>query len=177
MRKDVNTEDEMSVTLNPNASLPWWVNTPGIALGHFGGSSDTGGVRYWSMRVAGTVYQTSIPVVVGQTAQLVCTIAFGATNTVSLYVNPPAAALPSTPAVTVSATSSVSFRSLEWYAGTGAGETPSTKSASPAATPVSPERRQPRLHPPPISPPLQATARSHSHGPPSRWLLLTTFTR
>ncbi len=122
MRKDVNTEDEMSVTLNPNGSLPWWVNSPGIAIGHFGGSSDSGGVRYWSMRVAGTVYQTSVPVVVGQAAQLVCTVTFGATSTVSLYVNPPAAALPATPSVSVTTTSAVSFRSVEWNAGTGANE-------------------------------------------------------
>jgi hypothetical protein len=122
MRKDVNTEDEMSVTLNANASLPWWVNTPGIAIGHFGSSSDSGGVRYWSMRVAGNVYRTSVPVVVGQAAQLVCSVTFGAKSVVSLYVNPPAAELPATPAATVSTESAVSFRSLEWYAGTGANE-------------------------------------------------------
>jgi hypothetical protein len=122
MRKDVNTEDEMSVTLNPNASSPWWVNTPGIAIGHFGASSDSGGVRYWSMRVAGNVYRTSVPVVVGQAAQLVCSVTFGVKSVVSLYVNPPAAALPATPAATVTTESAVSFRSLEWYAGTVAAE-------------------------------------------------------
>jgi hypothetical protein len=178
MRKDVNTEDEMSVTLNANASLPWWVNTPGIAIGHFGSSSDSGGVRYWSMRVAGAVYRTSVPVVVGQAAQLVCSVTFGAKNIVSLYLNPPAAALPNTPDATVSTESAVSFRSLEWYAGTVAKESSideirfagayaslgGTKTAPPAA----PRRR--------LSRSSLETVRSHSRGPPCPRLRPTTYT-
>jgi hypothetical protein len=38
----------------------WWVGTPGIAVGYFGSAA------YWSMKVKGTVYRTSIPMVVGQ---------------------------------------------------------------------------------------------------------------
>ena len=122
MRKDVNTEDEMSVTLNPGSGVPWWVSSPGISLGHFGSASDAAGVRYWSLRVGGTVYRTTVPLVVGQAAQLVCRIVFGTTTTVALFVNPPSSALPATAAASATTTTSVSFRSLEWNAGTTSGE-------------------------------------------------------
>ena len=53
----------MSVTLNPGSGVPWWVSSPGISLGHFGSASDAAWVRYWSLRVGGTVYRTTVPLV------------------------------------------------------------------------------------------------------------------
>jgi hypothetical protein len=121
MRQDVSTEDTISLTLHPG-SLPWWVYAPGVQIGYFGGSSDSNGVRYWSLELNGTVYPTKVPVVVGQAAFLVVNIAFGATNTVSLYVNPTTTTLPSTPSAQATTTSSVAFQSLAYYGGAYAGE-------------------------------------------------------
>jgi hypothetical protein len=119
MRKDVSTDDPMTVTLHPGNNPPWWVNSPSIAVGHFGGSSDTNGVRYWSVQVNGAVYQSAVPVVVGQTAFLVVKVTFGATNTVSFYVNPSTSSLPANPSVQVTTTSSLLFRSVAFYGGAG----------------------------------------------------------
>ena len=118
MRKDIDTDDPMSVTLHAG-NPPWWVSSPGIAIGHFGAASDTGGTRYWSLSLDGVVYQTSTPVVVGQPAFLVLQINFGATNTVNLYVNPPAGSLPATPDVQATTSNSIAFQSLAFYGGSG----------------------------------------------------------
>jgi hypothetical protein len=117
MRKDMNTDDEMSVTLHAGASPAWWVNVAGVAVGHFGGASNTAGTRYWSLRVDGVVHQTTVPVVVGQAALLVLRLDFGATTTASLFVNPPPAALPSTAGASATTSSSLAFRSVAYYGG------------------------------------------------------------
>ena len=87
MRRDVDCSDEISLTLH-SGSQPWWVSSPGIAVGQFGGS----GPRYWSIRLDGVVHQTGVPVVTGQAALLVVEISFGPTSTVNLFVNPPVGA-------------------------------------------------------------------------------------
>ena len=121
MRKDIDTDDPMSVTLHAG-DPPWWVNTPGIAVGHFGSASDTNGVRYWSLSLGGVVSQTSVPIVVGQPALLVLQISFGATSTVNLYVNPPANSLPGAPDAQATTTNSIAFQSFQYYGGSGAGQ-------------------------------------------------------
>ncbi len=121
LRKDLDTDDQMSVTLHAG-NPPWWVSSPGIAIGHFGAASDTGGTRYWSLRLDGVVYQTSVPVVVGQPAFLVLQIAFGATSTVGLYVNPPAGTLSGSPDVQATTPNSVAFQSVAFYGGSGANQ-------------------------------------------------------
>jgi hypothetical protein len=118
MRKDMDTDDEMSVTLHPG-NPAWWVNSPGVAVGHFGGGSNSGGTRYWSLRLDGTVHQTTTPVVVGQAAFLVVQITFGSTSTVNLYVNPGGGSLPATPGAQASTTNSLAFQSLAFYGGSG----------------------------------------------------------
>jgi hypothetical protein len=65
------------------------------------------------------VYPTTVPVVIGQPAFLVVQISFGATSTVSLYVNPPVGALPSQANVQVSTTTSIAFQSVAFYGGSG----------------------------------------------------------
>src|SRR5271163_3301677 len=118
MRKDIDTDDPMSVTLHAG-NPPWWVSSPGIAIGHFGAASDTGSTRYWSLSLDGVVYQTSTPVVVGQPAFLVLQINFGATNTVNLYVNPPTGSLPATPDAQAATSNSIAFQSVAFYGGSG----------------------------------------------------------
>ena len=119
MRKDIDTDDEMWVTLHPGNNPAWWPQYPGVTIGHFAAASDTNGTRYWSLRLNGVVYQTTTPVVVGQPAFLVVRIDFAATSTVSLYVNPPTGSLPSTPGAQATTSSSVAFQSLAYYAGAG----------------------------------------------------------
>lgn len=121
MRKDLDTDDEMSITLHAQ-SPPYWINTPGISVGHFGSASDTNGVRYWSLRIDGTVHQSTVPVVVGQSAFLVLQITFGATSKVSLYVNPSSSALPSTADAQASTTNSIAFQSVAFFGGSGANQ-------------------------------------------------------
>ncbi|MES1258059.1 MAG: hypothetical protein ABUS51_06500, partial [Acidobacteriota bacterium] len=110
MRKDANTDDEMSVTLHPGGNSPWWAGTPGVSVGHFGGGSNANGNRYWSLRLDGTILRTGVPVVVGTPAFLVVRMDFGAgggaSSGVSLYVNPPAGTLPASPDASASTTNS-----------------------------------------------------------------------
>ncbi len=121
MRKDIDTDDEMSVTLHAQ-NPPYWINTPGISVGHFGSASDSGGTRFWSLRLDGVVYQTAVPVVVGQPAFLVVQISFGATTTIQVYVNPPMNSLPATPDAQATTSNSVAFQSLAFYGGSGASQ-------------------------------------------------------
>ena len=116
MRQDRSTSDEMSVTLHSGASPAWWVGTPGVAVGYFGGAKN------WALKLNGTVYATNIPLVTGQAAFLVVRIDFAATNVVSLYVNPSLKAMPSAPDAAAKTTSSVAFRSLAFYGGPDSGE-------------------------------------------------------
>jgi hypothetical protein len=116
MRQDLNTGDEMTVTLHPGGNPAWYVSSAGISAGHFGGS------RFWSMKLAGTVYPTKVPVVTGQAALLVLRMDFSSLSTVSLYVNPNLRALPSTPDATATTRNSIAFQSVAYYGGSGAGQ-------------------------------------------------------
>ena len=118
MRKDIDTDDPMSVTLH-SGNPSWWVNTPGIAIGHFGDGSNKGGTRYWSLQFDGTIYQTAVPVVVGQTAFLVARIDFAAITTISLYVNPGTGFLPATAGASGTTANPMAFQSLAFYGGSG----------------------------------------------------------
>ena len=121
MRQDIGSEDTLSATLHPG-SVPWWVYAPGVQIGYFGGASDRNGVRYWSLQLNGVVYQSAVPVVAGQPAFLVVNILFGATNTVSFYVNPATGSLPSTPDAQATTANSLAFQSVAFYGGAYAGE-------------------------------------------------------
>ncbi len=118
MRKDMDTDDEMSITLH-SGNPAWWVNTPGISIGHFGANSNTGGVRYWSLRLDGVVHQTAVPVVIGQAAFLVVQVNFAAASNVSLYVNPSTGLLPASPSAQAITSNSAAFQSVAFYGGSG----------------------------------------------------------
>ncbi len=120
IRKDASTDDENSITLHPG-TLAWYVKAPLVAIGYFGGSSNQGSTRFWSIKASGVVLKTTVPVVAGQTTLLVLRMDFASSTTVALYVNPVAlgdAAPPSASAQRVIASSSC-FRSLAYYGGTG----------------------------------------------------------
>ncbi|HVW87296.1 MAG TPA: hypothetical protein VHB50_21565 [Bryobacteraceae bacterium] len=122
MRRDIDTGDTSSVTLHAG-NPPWWVNAPGISVGYFGSGSDSAGTRYWSLNVDNVIHRSAVPVIAGQAVFLTVQIAFGATSTVSLYVNPPLNALPAAPGAQAITSNPVGFQSVAFYGGSGTRET------------------------------------------------------
>jgi len=116
LRKDSNTDDQLSVTLHPNG-VAWWTANGQVSFGYFGSASNSGGNRYWSLSVDGTVFPTSVPLVVGEAALLVLELDFGSTADVSFFVNPmPGAVSPGAPGAQTRA-NNIAFRSLAYYGG------------------------------------------------------------
>jgi len=119
-RKDADTNDELSITLHPG-NVAWWVQTAAISVGYFGQASNVSGIRYWSLKVNGTVYPSSKTVVARETAFLAVRIDFGAVSTVSLYLNPPTTGdFPDPADVQVTTSQPVAFQSLAYYGGSNA---------------------------------------------------------
>jgi chitodextrinase len=120
IRKDDNTDQPSHVVLHRDNTVTY-PNPPLVGAGYFGTSSNNGGIRYWTLRVGDSYFRTSVPVTVGQTALLVAKIDFGATNTVSLYVNPSSlgGSAPSNPSSSATTSMSIAFKSLAFYGGTG----------------------------------------------------------
>lgn len=124
MRKDANTQDDFFVTLHNNASPSWWERTPGVEAGYFGWASFVNGARYWALRIDGQVYNTNAVLTLGEAALLVVRIDFGATSTVSLYVNPPlGGAAPASPDAQATTGNSPAFQSLAYSSGSGPNQT------------------------------------------------------
>jgi hypothetical protein len=104
-----------------------WYSDPNqrVAVGYFGASSTVGGVRYWSLQVGGTVYNTSIPVTIGQDAFFVLKFNFSASPaTVSLFLNPTilgSASEPATATLIQNLPASFDFKAVNAYLGDGAG--------------------------------------------------------
>jgi hypothetical protein len=122
LRKDSGINDELSVTLLAGGP-PWWAALGHVSIGYFGSSSNVGGNPYWSLKVDGTVYPSTVALTTGQTALLVLRIDFGASTTASLYVNPvTSASSPGTPNVQAAATDSLAFSNVAFYGGDVAGE-------------------------------------------------------
>ena len=122
LRKDSNNDQEVSLSLH-DSGLAWCSACASsvVGAGYFGSYSNTGGTRYWSLKVGGSVYTSNIPVNVCETTLLVLRIDFGATTTVSLYVNPtsPGGSEPTTANVQQSTTNTVTIQSLAYYGGDG----------------------------------------------------------
>jgi hypothetical protein len=125
LRKDAASQDEFSVALH-SGNPSWVISQNAIKVGYFGwdsyaSSTSTG---YWSLELNNVVYQSTMPVVLGQAALLVVRIDFGATTTVNLYVNPPIGTTPpAAPAVQASSTTSVAFGSFGYASGYDANQT------------------------------------------------------
>jgi fibronectin type III domain protein len=122
LRKDSTANDELSVTLLPGGT-PWWAGYGHLSAGYFGGASNNGGIQYWSLRVNGAVYPTTVPMVVGQPALLVLRIDFGGSTTTSLFVNPePGASDPGDADAQTTVTTSLAFNNVAFYGGDSAGD-------------------------------------------------------
>jgi hypothetical protein len=116
MRMDLSSNDEISVTLHPGGNPAWYVSTPVAAVGYFGGT------KFWSLKLNGAVYRSTVPIVVGQAALLVVRLEFGTTNWVRLFVNPPLDTIPATANVSASTTKSIAFKSIAYNGGTGSSQ-------------------------------------------------------
>ncbi len=96
-----------------------------VAFGYFGSASDVGGQRRWSLRIGTTVYPSSVPVTIGQSAFFVLKISFNSGNTVlDLYVNPTSlgtAGLPASSSLSQTTTTLIRIRSCAVYLGDVAG--------------------------------------------------------
>jgi hypothetical protein len=118
LRKDANNEEMSGVALHPNGTA-WYAGNSAVSIAYFGSNSDNNGTRYWSLAIGTTVYQTTVPVVVGQTALLVLEINFNTQTQVSLYINPTSlgGAAPASPNLQETTSSNLAFQSLAYYAG------------------------------------------------------------
>ena len=122
LRKDSDTDQEVSLSLH-NSGISWCTGCASslIGMGYFGSSSNNGGTRYWSLKIGGTVYPSSVQMTVGQTTLLVLRIDFGTTNTLNLYANPASLGgdAPSSSSVQQQTSSALAFQSLAYYGGDG----------------------------------------------------------
>ena len=85
-----NEADPNTVFLSASNNAGASSSNPRFALGYFGSSSDSSGVRYWSLRLGGsTVHRSGVPIVPGEPALLVLRVD-PASNppTYTLWVNP-----------------------------------------------------------------------------------------
>lgn len=90
LRKNTNDNEVVTAMLQGWSDVPWvTTQNPRAAVGYFSTPSNVSSIPYWGMEINGTVYNSSIPVTVGNTAFLVMSIEFGVvSHTVRLWVNP-----------------------------------------------------------------------------------------
>jgi sugar lactone lactonase YvrE len=108
-----------AVFLTAQGGAGAWVTQTGIGVGYFGGSP------YWGLQLNnGAPVLSSVAVTQGQTVLMVVSITFGATNQISLYVNPASlgSAAPGTPSAQVTTAVGVAFQALSYLGGYGSNE-------------------------------------------------------
>ncbi|GCE12262.1 hypothetical protein [Tengunoibacter tsumagoiensis] len=125
LRKDANDDQENSLTFH-NSSTNWCSGcaSSSISVGYFGSASNSGGLRYWGVKLGGTVFKSNVQVQVGQTALLVMRIDFSPNTSASLYVNPSSLGNSAPSSANAQATSNlaVTFQSLAYYGGDGSNQ-------------------------------------------------------
>ncbi len=114
IRRDITTTDPAWISLH-NSPIEEIPGSSQVAAGYFG----DGSTPHWGLNVNGNVTDSTKPVVVGTPALLVVKVVFGATNTISLYVNPAPGTEPAVADVATTTTNLPGFRSLAWQAGYG----------------------------------------------------------
>ncbi|MEI6132665.1 MAG: Ig-like domain-containing protein [Bacillota bacterium] len=92
-----------------------------IFIGIFGNNSKLGNTYYWTMKIAGQYYLTTVPAMIGETSAFVTKLEFTADGgKISTYVNPPLTQEPTSPDVEVNVTNGAySLRSITYYGGQG----------------------------------------------------------
>ncbi|TAH20799.1 MAG: T9SS C-terminal target domain-containing protein [Cytophagales bacterium] len=93
-----------------------------FGVGYYGTDSNSGGIRYWTLRLNGTTYlRTNVPVSINTTTYIVVDVRFnaqvGANPTlIQVYINPPCNSTLPTPTLS-SYTSSFGFKHISIYLG------------------------------------------------------------
>jgi hypothetical protein len=120
LRKDAANDEEVSVQLHAGTTVSF-PNPALVSVGYFGAASNNGTTRYWSLRVGGTVTRSNVAITTGQTALLVLKLDFAATSTAALFVNPASlgGTAPATASASATSTTSLAFKSLAFYGGSG----------------------------------------------------------
>ena len=127
LQKKVNNVEPVYITLHSN-SKPYDVDgiigSKNIAIGYFGVSSETAGVKFWSVRINGVISQTSIPIDLTNPTYIVAGLSFnaGSGNALQLWINPLAigvagASIPIPDYSPPSFTGDNSFTTLGYYGG------------------------------------------------------------
>lgn len=96
-----------------------------FAAGYFGAASHTDGQRYWSLEIDHEVFQSDVPVVIGEAALLVARIDYGSTDhQVSLYVNPASLGVeaPLVPDIFTTTPADLKFKNAVFYGGNSPGQ-------------------------------------------------------
>lgn len=124
LRKTENNDETVAAYWHPN-NIAWCNNcSPNnhVAVGYFGASSNVAGQRRWSLSINGTVYPTTVPMTANTTVFFVVKMQFGATNTISIFVNPTTLGNnePAVPTLVQTTSTPFNIRSLAVYLGNDA---------------------------------------------------------
>ncbi len=131
LRKDVNNNEPVFVSLHKNANSTDVTTGNRIEIGYFGTASNSGVDKRWSLRLNGTVTQGNVgaTINVGNTITnfdlLVVRIDFNSTggNRVRLYVNPPSlTATPTENANAITGNVDNTIRAVAYFGGTSANQ-------------------------------------------------------
>ncbi|MBW7461224.1 hypothetical protein K0U00_44930, partial [Paenibacillus sepulcri] len=116
MRKDNMTDSSLAIGTD-------WPSTK-LETGFFGSESTDNNIRYWSLKVNGTVYRSAVPLEVGKAALLVMKLELGAENRISLYVNPaePGGDAPAAPDVQAATDANLGFGMISTTSASGGTE-------------------------------------------------------
>ncbi len=124
LRKSQNNDQPVAAIWH-ESDLQWCDNCTGtkVAVGYFGGDSNVGGQRRWSLRLNNTYLPSAVAVVPNETVFLVVKIDFLPSGTaVSFFVNPTALGSDTPapiPTLMETTTDIIVFRSLALYLGDG----------------------------------------------------------
>jgi len=122
LQKSQSNNEEVYLSLH-NSNVDWCSSCTNekVSIGYFGTASNNGGIRYWSLQIGDSVYQSSIPIVNQQTTFFVLRISFNTSNTIfDLYINPTSlgnTGIPSTTSISAISQNPIQFRSLGIYLG------------------------------------------------------------
>lgn len=96
--------------LHQNAGTPWWHNNTGKVKLKVAGNN-------WALEAGGSTDDTGLPATVGEIFLMVFKLEYGATDTVSLFVNPVPGTVPTVPDAQVAGAADLQFCSFRWYPG------------------------------------------------------------
>ncbi len=122
LQKNQSNNEAVYMSLH-NSNIDWCMNCTNqhVAVGYFGSASNTGNIRYWSLQIGDSVFQSNIPIAISQTVFIVLRSTFTATQTFfDVYINPTTlgnAGIPPTPSLSAASQTPFEFRNAGLYLG------------------------------------------------------------